>query len=579
MPAPLAAPRTDDLHDLPLRVALIDGAVDLNHPALAGARVEVLNDGAPLNAVCHSPNSPSCLHGTFIAGLILGAQPNKPLRPASAPTLLLRPIFCQAEQLQQCPLVDEQELAKALHQCLDARARIINMSLGVEHLQGAPGPELTAAYQRAEREGVLLIAAAGNQGSELVNPLFRHPWVLPVTAHDTAGRILPSANQGPWLAEHGLSAPGDALQGPVSGGGWGHMSGTSAAAAWVTGQAATLWTTNPSATASEVRQTLLARAHRMPARAIPLLTDPFQSGALPASITMDNTLLQASESLAEVAVQPQACSCQSADASDSPQYIYAIGALRPVFPSLDVQKEFEAQAQVLGLSEQDFYGVFTATNGSNYYLAQQTRWVLSVNNVDTYLVIPRSELELDDFINTLDPSQTSGLTGELMTLIVGQRGPMSPPGYCGTLELPMVVCSQVYYFTDDDLLKQLTSDSIEVTAVRDVLKSLEFKPNDGASAASRAVNYIAVRYPEVYRKTSTLKQGSAPTASNADKQFLAGVSTQPSAVQSDRSLIDVIFKYQSNRTGEQYFYYCCIDVSGLFPFLNTPLRSYVPVGA
>jgi hypothetical protein len=531
-----------------------------------------------------------------MAGLILGTQPDQHLSPASAPTLLLRPIFCQASDLQHCPRVDEQELSQAIHESIDAGARLVNMSLGLDHMRGQPGPQLMAAYERAQREGVLLVAAAGNQGAEGVNPLFRHPWVLPVTAHDASGRILPSANQGPWLAEHGLSAPGEALQGPAAGGGWRRMSGTSAAAAWVSGQAAALWQAKPDLTAAELRRRLLAQSERASPNAIPTLRDRFiLPTALspiekPSTMTANPSPLSpgthclAAETPANEAphsLQPQDCGCSGGE-SAGPQYIYAIGTLRPVFPSLDIQKEFEAQAQALGLSDQDFYGVFTAQNGANYYLAQLACWVLSVNNVDTYIAVPRTELELDDFINTLDPKYASGLTGELMSLIVGQRGPMAPPGSCGALELPLVVCSQVYYFTDAELLAQLTDSSTEATAVRDVLKSLEFKPNEGASAASRAVNYIAVRYPEVYRKTGTLKKGGAPAVvagASPEAQFLAGVSTEPADVQSGRELINVIFKYQNSRTGEESFYYCCVDVSGLFPFLNTPLRTYVPVAA
>ena len=92
-----------------VRIALVDGPVDRTHPDLAGLDLCELGE----THGCVIPASPGCGHGTFVAGILAARRggPAPGICPAS--TLLVRPIFCEHPDFNQCPLVTIGELAKA----------------------------------------------------------------------------------------------------------------------------------------------------------------------------------------------------------------------------------------------------------------------------------------------------------------------------------------------------------------------------------------------------------------------------------------------------------------------------------
>src|SRR5262245_60603694 len=93
-------------------VGVIDGPVDSGHPAFAGGSLRALDGGAA--AACQNRASPACQHGTFVAGILSAARngPHPGLVPGSP--LLARPIFCEAADLGQCPIVTSEDLARAV---------------------------------------------------------------------------------------------------------------------------------------------------------------------------------------------------------------------------------------------------------------------------------------------------------------------------------------------------------------------------------------------------------------------------------------------------------------------------------
>ncbi|MEW9528870.1 S8 family serine peptidase [Microbispora sp. NPDC049125] len=243
-------------------VGLLDGPVALDHPDLAATRVELIPEVA---GACRSRASASCRHGTFVAG-VLAARRGAPA-PAIAPgcTLLVRPVFTEgasgdfAEGPTGEPGATSGALATAIVECVDAGARILNVSAAFE-----PGPadgvrELEEALTHAARRGVIVVAAAGNDGAMAGSALTRHPWVVPVVAYGRDGAPRAHSNLGRATGARGLAAPGEGVHSLAPEGGSGAvMTGSSVAAPFVTGTAALLWSEFPGATAAEVRHALVS---------------------------------------------------------------------------------------------------------------------------------------------------------------------------------------------------------------------------------------------------------------------------------------------------------------------------------
>ena len=109
------------------------------------------------------------------------------------------------------PSATPQELAAAIIECIDAGARVINLSLALAQPSTKGEQALEEALNQAVRRGVIVVAAAGNQGTLGSSAITRHPWVIPVVACDLRGRPMNESNLGSSIGRRGLSAPGDGV--------------------------------------------------------------------------------------------------------------------------------------------------------------------------------------------------------------------------------------------------------------------------------------------------------------------------------------------------------------------------------
>ncbi len=233
-------------------LGLIDGPVAVDHPDLARQNVRVL--AGKQAAACSQASSVACMHGTFVAGILSARRGSA--APAICPdcTLLLRPIFAEAASGNgQMPSATPQELAEAIVDSVDAGARIINLSSAL--VQPAPKGEskLQEALNYAAHHGVITVAAAGNQGLIGSSVITRHPWVIPVAACSLQGKPLNESNLGSSIGRRGLSAPGESITSLGTNGKPQAFGGTSAAAPFVTGAIALLWSEFPFTTAAQVK--------------------------------------------------------------------------------------------------------------------------------------------------------------------------------------------------------------------------------------------------------------------------------------------------------------------------------------
>src|SRR5215831_5518541 len=192
-----------------VQIGLIDGPVVTEHPDLVGGHLREIpgHNGA----TCTQADSAACLHGTFVAG-ILAAKRDSPA-PAICPdcTVLIRPIFTETAGRDQMVSATPADLASAILECLEAGARVINLSLVLIQSSSKEERTLAEALDQAIRRGVFIVAAAGNQGTLGSSAITRHPWVIPVAACDLQGRPMQESNLGHSIGTRGVSAPGDAI--------------------------------------------------------------------------------------------------------------------------------------------------------------------------------------------------------------------------------------------------------------------------------------------------------------------------------------------------------------------------------
>jgi subtilisin family serine protease len=167
---------------------------------------------------------------------------------------MLRPIFAEALNGNgQMPSTTPEELAEAIIDSVDAGARIINLSSALVQPSPKGESKLEEALNYAAHRGVITVAAAGNQGTVGSSAITRHPWVIPVAACDLQGRPLGESNLGSSIGRRGLSAPGENVISLGPNGKPRTFGGTSAAAPFVTGAIALLWSQFLSAAAAEIK--------------------------------------------------------------------------------------------------------------------------------------------------------------------------------------------------------------------------------------------------------------------------------------------------------------------------------------
>src|SRR5437762_2380239 len=78
-------------------------------------------------------------------------------------------------------------------------------------------------------------------------------------------------------------------------------------------------------------------------------------------------------------------------AAQPPAYVFAIGQVDPRFPSLAVEKEFAqavGRAGTAGQTDRQALRKALADRG-NRYLARQLCWVLTIEGLETYILVPR----------------------------------------------------------------------------------------------------------------------------------------------------------------------------------------------
>lgn len=231
-----------------VRVAVLDTGIDMSHPDLK-ANIEGGFDCINETTDVVDDNG----HGTHVAGTIaaldndfgvVGVAPEARLYAVKA--------FDSRGQGQVSDIVQGMEW------CMTNRAQVINMSFGTADSSRA----LTVAINKAAEAGIVMIAAAGNDGRRdgVLYPA-RDPNVMAVTASTRDDRIASFSNSGTQVA---VAAPGEDVYSTYRDGGYKSLTGTSMACPHVAGVVALLLSASPGLTRDDVREVVCGTATKLP---------------------------------------------------------------------------------------------------------------------------------------------------------------------------------------------------------------------------------------------------------------------------------------------------------------------------
>jgi Subtilase family len=221
-------------------IAVIDSEIDATHPDLRGAIAQRFDAvGAP-----EKPHA----HGTGMAGAIAAHRKLLGIAP-SARLYAVRAFTTSAASAESNTF----NLLNGLNWAASQGARVVNMSFA-----GPKDPSLGRLLKAAYDRGIVLIAAAGNAGPKSP-PLYpgADPSVIAVTATDVDDKLFTVASRGKHIA---LAAPGVDVLVPAPDNGYQVTTGTSVAAAEVSGVVALLLERNPRLTPADVRRILTGSA-------------------------------------------------------------------------------------------------------------------------------------------------------------------------------------------------------------------------------------------------------------------------------------------------------------------------------
>ena len=272
---------------------------------------------------------------------------------------------------------------------------------------------------------------------------------------------------------------------------------------------------------------------------------------------------------AQAAAPPCAtCGGPGGGAPSNGSYIYTLGQIEWRYPRISVEKEVAqatGRATTAGRTDQQaFHDVLS--NRENRYLARQLCWVLSIQGLETYILVPRDAADLDLLISTLLPESRQWISA-----VIGVRGPVAPPELCNGLMVPIVVFDQIYTFSRDVLIEAIprpegiAAAHFEQAAHELFDRVLLLTDNAGATDQHRALNYLCMRYPQIYAKVAE---------QFAHDFSLTEVYTRPAALSTTRELVDAIFAFTNRQTDFTEKFFLRVDVTDEFPFLVTKLSPY-----
>lgn len=252
------------------------------------------------------------------------------------------------------------------------------------------------------------------------------------------------------------------------------------------------------------------------------------------------------------------------------RYVYALGRIEPRFPTLGVEKEFSqaaAREDTTGSTNRETLRI-VLSEARNRYLLRQLNWVLTIEGIDTYLLMPRDPIDFDLLLGSLRPvPRTTDFD-----VVIGIRSPADlSPETANITTLPMVIFDQLYSFDIDSLIsvipppETISAEEFRPAAEELFTNILRMAGNAGSADEHRALNYLAMRYQAIYERTAK---------AYAEDSALTGVQMRSSPLSGPRKIVDVIFSYTSRKTGVVDASFVRVDVTEMYPYLVAKLSPY-----
>lgn len=235
-----------------IKIAVVDDAVQINHPDLAANCVQgwdvADNDNDP------SPPSTDYSHGTHVAG-IAGAVTNNRIGVASLAYDGVQILPVKSTNSGSGSITHAYE---GLAWAANNGAKIISMSWGGDGFSVTAQNLINDAYSR----GILLIAAAGNNSSNSSSYPAAYDNVLSVASTGTGDIASYFTSYGTWVD---ISAPGSGIYSSVPYGAYATYSGTSMSTPLVSSLAAYIWSRVPNYTNAQVEALIKASSDNIDA--------------------------------------------------------------------------------------------------------------------------------------------------------------------------------------------------------------------------------------------------------------------------------------------------------------------------
>jgi hypothetical protein len=232
----------------PVTIGIVDTGVDLQHVDLKKYIVSGTNLVAPSKAPMDDNG-----HGTNVAGVITSTA----LKYSKSSGVAWTPRIMPIKALDVEGTGDEEILGKGINYAVEHGARIVLLSLGLNKFS----TYLSEIVQKAEDQGVLLIAASGNEGEAVKYPA-AYATVLAVGGMTANHMVELDSNYG---LELDIVAPWNVYT-TAKGGGYERQEGTSMAAPQVAAASALLMSKYPEMTPAQIRNMIRQTAENMGAK-------------------------------------------------------------------------------------------------------------------------------------------------------------------------------------------------------------------------------------------------------------------------------------------------------------------------